>query len=437
MGMKAQSTGANIFKLEKQKGSKYYSMRIMHQGKRRRFSTGKSSIKDAKQKARVIMADIQSRGFEEAVKIHSKRRDQIPTDPTITEFAELYRAVSVGFDSPPSRPTRERYIRSLVRIAEASGVRLTSQLDENKIEIFKGRYLSDGRKEGRKDDSIRTSLNGILRNAAALFSTQALQGYRRHGVQLTNPFSGTQIKGVRLRPYSPLPRDLVASIWKKAALLRDGDKDADPPDATLRARDTFDFREPQPDSYMILLLELGLGLRRDEADKCQWDWFFTDHEGRRYLEVRETPYFLPKSGENRIVPVEEALWKAIHDGKKTEEFVIDGNPPTLRDPERDLKSKVYRCDRAHRTLVAWLRKMGITNQKPCHTMRKEFGSYVATSFGLYHAQKLLGHSSPSVTSAFYAGLTELPFITPSQMARSHGKEKKKNYRTHARKRRAK
>lgn len=434
MGKKEQSTGANIFKLEKQEGSEFYSMRIMHRGKRRRFSTGTSSIKAAKQKARLIMADIQSRGFDEAVKIHSKRRDQIPTDPIITEFAELYRAVSVGFDSPPSRPTRERYIRSLARIAEASGVRRISQLDGNKIEIFKGRYLSDGRKKGRKDDSIRTSLNGILRNAAALFSIQALQGYRRHGVQFTNPFSGTQIKRVRLKSYSPLPRDLVACIWKKATLLRDGDKDADPPDEALRARDTFDFREPQPDSYMILLLELGLGLRRDEADKCQWDWFFTDHEDRRYLEVRETPYFLPKSKESRVVPVEEALWKAIRDGKTNDEFVVDGNPPTPRDPERDLKSKVYRCDRAHRTLVSWLRKMGITDPKPCHLMRKEFGSYVATSFGLYHAQRLLGHSSPSVTSDYYAGLTELPFITPSQMAISHGKGRKKNDRKHTRKR---
>lgn len=78
MSKKEQSTGANIFKLEKQKGSKYYSMRIMLRGKRRRFSTGKSSVKEAKLKARIIMADIQSRGFDAAIKVHSKRRDEIP-----------------------------------------------------------------------------------------------------------------------------------------------------------------------------------------------------------------------------------------------------------------------------------------------------------------------------------------------------------------------
>ena len=45
-------------------------------------------------------------------------------------------------------------------------------------------------------------------------------------------------------------------------------------------------------------------------------------------------------------------------------------------------------------------------------MRKEFGSYVATSFSLFHAQKLLGHSSPNVTSDDYAGLTALPELNP-------------------------
>jgi integrase len=73
-----------------------------------------------------------------------------------------------------------------------------------------------------------------------------------------------------------------------------------------------------------------------------------------------------------------------------------------------LKSAVYRCDQAHRTLVAWLRKFGIDDPKPCHRLRKEFGSFVSTTLGLFHAQRFLGHSSPNVTSDYYAGLTDLP-----------------------------
>lgn len=422
---KDQSAGANVFHLYKQKGSAYYSMRIMIKGKRRRFSTGESSLRAAKAKAKVIMADIQSRGFDKAVRIHSKHRDEVPLDPTVAEFSALYRSFSSSFDRPASRPTRERYIRSLERIAKRASVGRVSQLNEQAVDLFKRRYMQDARDAGRNEESLRTSLNGILRNAAALFSGQALQCYRRAGLQVVNPFSGSQMKGIRLKSYSPLPRDLVDSIWKNAVKLRDGDKKADPPQEGLRPRDTFDFRVPNRDAYTLLLLELGLGLRRNEADKAEWSWFFDDAKGRRFIEVRETAFFLPKSKQSRVVPVEEALWKALQDVKSNERFVVDGPSPIPRIPEKELKSAVYRCDMAHRTLVAWLKKMGVDDPKPCHRLRKEFGSYVSTVFGLYHAQKFLGHSSPNVTAQYYAGLTELPSITPSKMAKTNERSRKK------------
>ncbi|MEA3188514.1 MAG: hypothetical protein QOD99_2344, partial [Chthoniobacter sp.] len=65
----------------------------------------------------------------------------------------------------------------------------------------------------------------------------------------------------------------------------------------------------------------------------------------------------------------------------------------------------------------WLRAQGIKDAKPCHLLRKEFGSYVANAFGLFHAQKFLGHSSPAVTSSYYAGLIDLPEL---KAARLHG-----------------
>jgi hypothetical protein len=53
-------------------------------------------------------------------------------------------------------------------------------------------------------------------------------------------------------------------------------------------------------------------------------------------------------------------------------------------------------------------------------LRKEFGSLVATQFGLFHAQKLLGHSTPVVTAAFYAGLTSLPDVRMLQNGKEAG-----------------
>ena len=45
---------------------------------------------------------------------------------------------------------------------------------------------------------------------------------------------------------------------------------------------------------------------------------------------------------------------------------------------------------------------------PMAMLRKQFGAMVASSAGLYAAQKLLGHSSPDLTSRIYADLISLP-----------------------------
>jgi integrase len=176
-----------------------------------------------------------------------------------------------------------------------------------------------------------------------------------------------------------------------------------------------DWRKTHPEAYKILLLELGIGLRREESDKSQWDWFFTGHDGRRYIEVKKTEYFTPKGKRRRIIPVEPVLWTAIQEGRQdVTPFIVPENMPIIYTRKTAPKNIAYRCERHHRTLVAWLRKKGITDRKPCHLLRKEFGSYVATSFGLFVAQRLLGHSSPAVTDAFYAGLTNLPELRHAQ-----------------------
>ncbi len=108
---KSQSSRANQFCFFRQPRSRYYSVRLTVDGQRRRFSTGETSLKAAQSKAAAIMADIKSQGFEAAIKLHSKRRDEIPDDPTIDDFAKLYRLVITTADSPPSKVSSERYAK--------------------------------------------------------------------------------------------------------------------------------------------------------------------------------------------------------------------------------------------------------------------------------------------------------------------------------------
>jgi len=439
--------------LFRQPRSPFYNMRVMVRGRRRQFSTGESTQAKATDKARAILADLKSRGLVETIALHSRRVDEVPVDPTLDEFSDLSQTVMAAADYPPAFQTRARYIKSLKLIGSAVRTNRVRALTPEKIKKFMANYQVGSAEAGRQSASIKTSLNSILRNSAALFSKAALAGYSDHGLSLVNPFAGLKLRRVEIKGFSPLQPDILRTIWKNAALLRDGDPGAkEPPKLELktgaaantcpicggpipkkrpsgpakeycsikcsnRARWTEpDWRKPHPEAYMLLLLELGLGLRRHESDKAQKDWFLTDTQGRRYLEVRTTPFFMPKSKERRVIPVADVLYEALKPYfRESDSFIVPGRQPKVYTAKDRPKNLVYRCDRHHRTLAAWLRLQGVSDAKPCHVLRKQFGSYVATTFGLYHAQKFLGHSSPKVTSDYYAGLTELPEINNLQI----------------------
>jgi integrase len=436
--------GCTLFKQEK---SPFYNMRVMVKGKRRQFSTGESTKATAADKARAILADLKSRGLTETIALHSRRADEVPSDPTFDEFGKLYQDVVAGAEAPPSVQTRARYIKSIKQIATALRISRVRALTPEKIKQFIADYQAEGSEACRSATSVKISLNSILRNSAALFSKVALAGYADRGLKIVNPFAGLKLRRVEIRGFTPLRPEVLQTIWSSAVLLRDGDPNAKTisrkaiakKDKTgnacricgnpvtkkrsgpmgqlcsARCRNIArragepDWRKPHPEAYLILLLELGLGLRRHESDKAEKDWFFTGPKGRIFLEVKPTPFFTPKSKERRVIPAPAALYDELKRFfREDSQFIVPGREPKQYPAGRTPKNLVYRCDVHHRALAKWLRLHGIKDPKPCHVLRKQFGSYVATSFSLYHAQKLLGHSSPQVTSDYYASLVELP-----------------------------
>jgi integrase len=396
--------------LFKQAKSPFYNLRVMVKGQRRQFSTGESTKAKATDKARIILADLKSRGLGEAITLHSRRVDETPADPTLDEFAKLYQKVMAYADYPPSIHTQARYIKTLKFIGNVSRLNRIRSLTPAKIKTFIASYQEMRLQEHRTPDSVKVSLNSILRNAAALFSKSALAGYADHGLVITNPFKGLKLRRVAIKGFSPLKPEILQTIWGNAALLRDGNPDATPPPPHAGRWGEPDLRKPHPEAYLLLLLELGLGLRRNESDKAEWEWIFSDAQGRTFLEVKSTPFFIPKSGERRVIPLAKLLHDTLLAYKTDSRFIVPGREPSIYAPGKEPKNLVYRCDLHHRALARWLRLQGVSDGKPCHVMRKQFGSYVATVFSLYHAQKFLGHSSPKVTSDYYAGLVELPEI---------------------------
>ena len=404
-----QSAGRNEFRFFTVPDSPYLQVRLTVGGKRRQFSTGERNERAATAKARAITADFQSLGYNEALALHSKKDDVVELNPTIDELVKLYEKAAKTFDVPPGAASIRVYTNNLKLITGFCGVRRLSGFSPEAIDRGKRKYLAQY-SDVRDPNSIRTTLASVLRNAAAVFSKQALAAFRAFGLEIENPFLASRLKGIKIKTYSPLPREVLNQIWEHSSLLRDGNPNAPAPDEDLPPKKRIDFRLPHADAYAILFLELGLGLRRNEADKAEWAWCNQTRDGRRFMEVRETDVFKPKSKRSRIIPIAEDVWEALASVRvEGARFIV---PAEIRRKRKGSPLSSYRCDSGHRILVEWLRGMGVTSAKPCHAMRKEFGSYVATSFSLFHAQKLLGHSSPNVTSDYYAGLTALPELNP-------------------------
>jgi len=64
-----------------------------------------------------------------------------------------------------------------------------------------------------------------------------------------------------------------------------------------------------------------------------------------------------------------------------------------------------RCHRTWKALTKWLKSKGEADAKPVHALRKSIGSLMANKFGIHAAQRLLRHTSPTITSKFYTDRT--------------------------------
>lgn len=176
---KLQSAGKNEFRLFRKEHSPYLHVRVMLGGKRRQFSTGEIMEKAAKSKARAILADIRSRGFDEAVSLHAmKKPETIGSDPTIKELGEIYESNLRFFDKAPSPESARYYVSMLARIGKLAGATRLSELTPDAIQKAKVKYIKMAEKKGRARDAVVTTLAAMIRNAAGVFSRQSLEVFR-------------------------------------------------------------------------------------------------------------------------------------------------------------------------------------------------------------------------------------------------------------------
>jgi len=374
--------------------SPHWYMQLSFQKQRLSFGLRTGNKEAAARRARDIYNDLVTLGVDATLANQRPEAPEPPPQPaTVGEWVEAAAKVFAG--SPTTFGNYARCLRLIVgdilavtktkkRFARGKGDASKAIINATPLHILTMEAIQAWRigfvaKAGNNPAAQRTakiSCNSLLRQAAALFSKKMLKFVA--GFELPNPL-----------PFSDCekyPRESMRYHSKVdiGALLQKAQSE-------LGANDT--------EAFKILLLGVGVGLRRGEIDKLLWRQVDLN-AGVIQIETTEAGGLKNEDSAGKV-ELDEALC-AIFQGYRARavgEFVIEhkGGAPGLREWGR-----LYRCEPIFKRSLAWLRANGLDVSKPIHTLRKEAGSMITTKSGIHAASQFLRHSDIQVTAMHYA-----------------------------------
>jgi integrase len=172
------------------------------------------------------------------------------------------------------------------------------------------------------------------------------------------------------------------SIFDAKALLTDAKTE-------LSERDT--------NSWLVVLLGLGAGLRRKEIDGLRWDQ--VNLEKNQIFIASHEEFEVKTADSEDAVRIDSFLASELKrfKGQAVPGYVVEprtqGRPPGA--------SQYYRSNETFVKVTKWLRDHGVDCEKPLHTLRKEFGSIICELADVYAASGALRHRQLSTTTNFY------------------------------------
>ncbi len=251
--------------------------------------------------------------------------------------------------------------------AKIDGKKL-SDLTPQKIEHALSKFITKAGASPVDQNKAKRSAASVARQARALFSRKMLR--RLPFDHVPNPFQGVEIEGAKVRKYV----------------------------GTMNAEKLFaDARgELDGEAYKAFLLALGTGLRRKEIDNLQWQQIDAE---KSVIRIRTTEDFGAKTEDSEDqVFVDPGLVSELMRFREsaTGLFVLEGG-----ESRPNAKYAYYRANDAFKRFITWLRVKGVMDNKPIHTLRKEFGSMIAATSDIHTASRQLRHSNIQTAASYY------------------------------------
>jgi hypothetical protein len=370
-------------------------VQIQHSGRRKKVGLATNDREAASRKAARLYEAIRTKGWTEALRLLAPERNDSRTRNRSTVGGHIELVTPFLGVRPVSR---KKYSYCLRRIAcdlagindegkkkydpthkpwqdKADKIKL-SMLSPLAIEEWKADFLKRAEPSPGEQLAARRNVNYFIRNARSLFGKKVQRRIKDLGLpDFENPFRGVQLENQGSTRYM--------STINAEELLKKARKD-------LARKD--------PESWKVILLALGAGLRRAEIDGlCIPQLVFS----RAVIQVAAHDHFELKTDDSAgSVHVDPALLKEL---KKlldpSSPFVVEPGTPAAAGPRAP---GYYRCDATFTRVTKWLRENGVRADRPLHVLRKEFGSIINAQSDIYTASSQLRHGSIGTTAAFYA-----------------------------------
>lgn len=392
--------GSRIFRRRRPSGQvdADWTAQIQYLGRREQFALGTPNKAAAAAKARDIYVSLHGRGWDESLRLYKPKREEAKPEQstvgdvirevaakthyrltTFSVYCAALRRIAADIAEVPSRPgrfspgsTANSEWRALV---DATSLSL---LTEDAIQQWKLDYIKS--RESSPDARYRalSTVNAHIRNARSLFTPEALKLARvRLALPDPLPFAGVALeRGGRTPKYQS--RIDARALIKEASLELGADR-------------------KRLEQYKIFCLGLLCGLRKREIDSLLWR--SVDFE-KAVIRIERTEYFQPKTDDSVAeVDIAAELAALLRDWKKKTkgEFVIESK----NQPAYGKSRSNYRAEAEFQRLYAWLGHKGLTARKKLHELRKECGSVIANTQGIFAASHALRHSDIRMTSQSY------------------------------------